>query len=120
MGCHRHELGIVMTRPLQIAVVDDEAAFRDVLARHLSIFGHSAACFPSVERCLPHLTRAHVDLITLDIRMPRICGLTLLSALFERGHALPILVISAETSPNLRKCGALARTFSRSRSLRCS
>ncbi|MFK7999621.1 MAG: HDOD domain-containing protein [Polyangiales bacterium] len=79
---------------LQIVIVDDDAAFRDALSRHFLALGHSPVSFPSVKRCLPHLARARVDLITLDLDMPQIGGMTLLSALHKKGHKLPILVIS--------------------------
>ena len=101
-----------------IVVVDDDATFREALARHLSRQGHNVVSFPSVERCLPHLTRARVDLITLDLEMPRINGMTLLSALHKKGHHLPILVISGsangEHRRTIRSMGAhfLAKPFS--------
>ncbi|MFT5358409.1 MAG: putative nucleotidyltransferase with HDIG domain [Polyangiales bacterium] len=87
---------------LQIVVVDDDAAFRDALSRHFLAQGHSAVSFPSVERCLPHLARARVDLITLDLDMPGIDGMTLLAALHKKGHKLPILVISGRAPGDYR------------------
>lgn len=83
---------------LEIVIVDDDAAFRDALSRHFLALGHSPVSFPSVKRCLPHLARSRVDLITLDLDMPHIGGMTLLSALHKKGHKLPILVISGQAA----------------------
>lgn len=88
---------------LEIVVVDDDAAFRDALSRHFLALGHTVVSFPSVERCLPHLTRARVDLITLDLNMPNIGGMTLLAALHKKGHKLPILVISGSAASDHRR-----------------
>lgn len=88
---------------LEIVIVDDDAAFRDALSRHFLALGHSPVSFPSVKRCLPHLARSRVDLITLDLEMPHIGGMTLLSTLHKKGHRLPILVISGRAAGEHRR-----------------
>ncbi len=80
--------------PLRVVVVDDDHGLRDALSRTLLGLGHQPTCFPSVAKAVQHLSSNGVDLIMLDLRMPEIDGFVLLRNLRQRGHAIPVLVMS--------------------------
>jgi PAS domain S-box-containing protein len=76
-----------------ILVVDDEEAVLDVVCRFLEIAGHRAAGVTSGEDALAHLRRARdVDLVILDLMMPREDGLRTLERLRQQRPGLPVLL----------------------------
>ncbi len=86
----------------RVMVVDDEPRIRTYLNRSLSAQGHSV-----VEACdgvsaLEQLALADVDLVLLDLSMPRCGGLGVLKALESRDDAPPVIVLSAVTDVSAR------------------
>lgn len=83
----------------RVLVVDDSAVVRQALVRQLSqdseIEVVGTAPDPYVARDM--IVMLDPDVITLDIRMPRMDGLTFLRKLM-RYHPIPVIVISALTS----------------------
>lgn len=101
-----------MTRPLDIVVVDDDPDMRTVLNRCLSEDGHRVACFPGVEKSVPHFACSKVDLVLLDLRMPGIPGGVLLAHLRRNGVKVPVIVISGNAKPDeLQQFRALDAVF---------
>lgn len=84
-----------MTRPLRIAVADDEPDMRDYYRTILPVLGHEvvAACADGeelVERC----RALQPDLVIADIKMPGTDGIEA-SSRIERERAVPIILVSA-------------------------
>ncbi|MBI5507223.1 MAG: chemotaxis response regulator protein-glutamate methylesterase [Deltaproteobacteria bacterium] len=85
-------------RPVRVLVVDDSALVRRALARGLSaepgieIIGTAPDAF--VARDL--IVRRAPDVVTLDLELPRLDGLTFLRRLM-RHHPLPVIVLSSFT-----------------------
>jgi response regulator NasT len=84
-----------MTRPLRIAVADDEQDMRDYYRTILPILGHEvvAACGDGeelVERC----RTLQPDLVIADIKMPGTDGIEA-SSRIERERPVPIILVSA-------------------------
>src|SRR3954454_16251450 len=78
-----------------VLVVDDEERVRTVLARSLMHEGHSVTVAVDGVGALEKLAADDIDLVLLDLVMPRCNGLQVLSAMQERGDTRPVIVLSA-------------------------
>jgi two-component system response regulator DctR len=84
---------MTMRNKVRIEIVDDDAALRDSLTVLLQVFGYSVRSWPSAETFLENFDAAGCDCLLIDLRMPRIGGLELISRL--RAHAsTPIILMS--------------------------
>lgn len=78
-------------------VVDDEAISRRVLGRQLSTLGYRVLTAGDGAEALATLQTLTVDLVLLDVHMPRLSGVDVLSAM-QRDPALrwvPVIMVSA-------------------------
>ena len=86
------------SRRLRVLVVDDSALVRkaitDCLSRDPGIEVVGSACDPYAAR--EKIARLDPDVLTLDLEMPRMDGLTFLRILMEH-HPLPVVVVSSLT-----------------------
>jgi len=86
----------VFSRPVRVLVVDDSAIVRQILTRELSadpdIEVVGAAPDPFIAR--DKIVRLNPDVVTLDIEMPRMDGLTFLRKLMKH-RPLPVVVLSS-------------------------
>ncbi|MEJ5187421.1 MAG: chemotaxis response regulator protein-glutamate methylesterase, partial [Candidatus Geothermincolales bacterium] len=84
------------SRPIRVLVVDDSAIVRQILARELAadpdIEVVGTAPDPFIAR--DKIVRLKPDVLTLDIEMPRMDGLTFLRKLM-RHHPMPVVVLSS-------------------------
>lgn len=83
-------------RPVRVLVVDDSALVREAISQALSrdpdVDVVGTACDPLVaEEKIPRLDP---DVLTLDLEMPRMDGLTFLRKLMQE-HPLPVVVVSS-------------------------
>jgi DNA-binding response OmpR family regulator len=83
-------------------VVDDEERIRTVLCRLMATQGHSTVAVTDGDSALQRLREGEVDLILLDLVMPRTNGLQLLAALGDRRPAPPVIVLSAVNDVGVR------------------
>jgi two-component system chemotaxis response regulator CheB len=101
-------------RKIRVLIVDDSAIVRKVLACALAaepdmeVVGTAPDPFVARDKILS----LHPDVLTLDIEMPRMDGLTFLKKLM-RFHPLPVIVISSlaqsssQTALEALQCGAV-------------
>jgi two-component system, chemotaxis family, protein-glutamate methylesterase/glutaminase len=86
------------SRRLRVLVVDDSALVRkaitDSLSRDPEIEVVGSACDPYVAR--EKIVRLNPDVLTLDLEMPRMDGLTFLRILMQH-HPMPVVVVSSLT-----------------------
>jgi two-component system chemotaxis response regulator CheB len=88
-----------MTTPYKVLIVDDSALMRQLLTKILSsdpelvVVGTAGDPFIAREKIIT----LKPDVLTLDIEMPRMDGLTFLEKLM-RGHPMPVIMISSLTS----------------------
>ncbi len=86
----------LFARPVRVLVVDDSAIVRQILTRELSadpdIEVVGAAPDPFIAR--DKIVRLKPDVVTLDIEMPRMDGLTFLRKLMKH-RPLPVVVLSS-------------------------
>ena len=84
--------------PIRVLVVDDSAVMRQVLTEILShdseieVVGTASDPYSAREKIL----RLNPDVLTLDVEMPRMDGLTFLEKLM-RAHPMPVLMVSSLT-----------------------
>lgn len=85
-----------MDQPVKVLIVDDSATVRQVLSRELSrqpgIQVVGTAPDPYVARDM--IVSLKPDVLTLDIEMPRMDGLTFLRKLMKY-HPMPVIVVSS-------------------------
>jgi len=72
-------------QPLRVLIVDDEAAIRLALVRHLQRRGHTVETAEDGSAALERIASTGFDVILSDIRMPGMSGDRLLRELHQRG-----------------------------------
>ena len=91
------------TRPIRVLIVDDSAIVRKILSEALAgepdleVVGSAPDPFVARDKILS----LRPDVLTLDIEMPRMDGLTFLKKLMHF-HPMPAVVISSLTQPSCR------------------
>ena len=86
----------------RVLVVDDEVRVRTLLARSLSSEGHTVVTAGDGTEALAHLEHGDVDLVLLDVMMPRCNGMQVLTLMEQRKDTTPVIVISAVTDVSTR------------------
>ena len=87
---------------MRVMLVDDDARMRQVLSKLLLSAG-----FDGVEEvsdgqeALARLHTVQVELIVTDCCMPRMDGITLVTALRARGDQTPVIMLSGQDDPQL-------------------
>jgi len=93
-----------------ILIVDDEAGIRHSLASILSEEGYTVESVGSGEECLARLSQGKVDLVLLDVWLPKMDGLETLERMRRDGHGSMVVMISGhgniETAVRATKLGA--------------
>jgi len=93
-----------------ILVVDDDKNTRRLLQAVLENEGYSVFTAENGEDALAVMDRQHIDLVVLDIMMPKMDGYEFTSTLREGSNNLPILMVSAKQLPSDKKHGFLVGT----------
>jgi DNA-binding NtrC family response regulator len=97
------------TKPKTLLIVDDDEGMRDTLTAILRR-EYTVLTSPSGEAGLDTLSRVHVDLMLLDVRLPSMNGLEVLKIVKEHHAHIEVIVISAvsevETAVQAIKHGA--------------
>ena len=89
-----------MSRPRSILVVDDNDANRDVLSRLLKQYGYTTAVAADGATALAMVGQSRFDLVLLDVEMPALSGLEVLSTLratYSRSE-LPVIMVTARSA----------------------
>lgn len=85
-----------------VLVVDDEERIRTLLSRSLSSVGHSVVTAADGQLALDRLGDTAIDLVLLDLVMPRCNGMSVLTALNQRRDPTPVIVLSGVTDVGSR------------------
>ena len=93
-----------------IMVVEDDPNTRKLIQAILSQNGYDIIPAEDGEHALELLDKKHVDLIVLDIMMPRMDGYQFTEILRESGCNLPILMVTAKETPQDKKKGFIIGT----------
>jgi two-component system chemotaxis response regulator CheB len=90
--------------PIRVLSIDDSALFRkfltETLGRHQDIDLVGCANDPYDAR--EQLLSMPLDVLTLDLELPRMAGLTFLKLIMER-KPMPVIVLSSQTPPGSQK-----------------
>ena len=89
----------------QILVVEDNPDAAKLMQTVLQQGGYSVVLARDGVEALEALDRHHVDLIVLDLMLPRMDGYTFTQTLREGGSDLPVLMITALESPADKRRG---------------
>lgn len=92
-----------------ILVVDDDKNTRRLIEAVLSRENYTVTTAENGEQALQRLDEQHIDLIVLDIMMPKIDGYELTRQLRAAGNELPILMVSAKQLPGGQAPGLSGR-----------
>ncbi len=93
-----------------ILVVDDDKNTRLLLKAVLESEGYTVYAAVNGEEALTVMDQQHIDLVVLDIMMPKMDGYEFTKTLREAQNNLPILMVSAKQLPADKKKGFLVGT----------
>ena len=82
------------TRPTAVALVEDDADFRQALAERLMLEGYDVRAFAAAEPALKAIDADYPGVLVTDLRMPGLDGRQLLSRLQALDPALPVIMIT--------------------------
>lgn len=94
----------------QILVVDDDKNTRLLLKAVLQAENYNVFTAENGEQALEVMDREHIDLVVLDIMMPKMDGYEFTKTLRENDNNLPILMVSAKQLPEDKQKGFLVGT----------
>ncbi|WP_432543066.1 response regulator [Kineococcus sp. SYSU DK002] len=85
-----------MNGPIRVAVVDDQTLVRQGILRLLSLSEEVTVVGEGEDgdQALDLVARGGVDVLLLDLRMPRRDGISVLEALRDSGSEVPVLVLT--------------------------
>ncbi|MGH9162963.1 MAG: sigma-54-dependent transcriptional regulator [Vicinamibacteraceae bacterium] len=82
----------------RILVIDDEAAIRDMMRMILEYEGYDCLVAATGQEALGQMERAAPDLLFLDIKMPGMDGLEVLSRIRGLDEGVPVVMISGHAT----------------------
>lgn len=94
----------------EILVVDDDQNTRKYIKTLLEGNGYHVIDAENGEAALDAMEKNHVDLVVIDVMMPKMDGYTFTETVRSTDEALPILMVSAKQMPADRHRGFIAGT----------
>jgi FixJ family two-component response regulator len=95
-----------------IAIVDDDLAIREALDDLVKSLGHKSKLFDSAEAFLAFKSRASIDCMVVDVKMPGLSGIELQGRLNQDGDRPPMIFMTSYHDDRTRMAaldgGALA------------
>ena len=89
----------------RILIAEDDKNARRLMAAVLTRYGYEPICAENGEEALEILDHKHVDLIILDVMMPRMDGYEFTNTLRTSGNNIPILMVTARETQEDKKRG---------------
>ncbi len=89
----------------RILVVEDDKNARRLMAAVLTRYGYEPVCAADGVEALEILDHKHIDLVILDVMMPRMDGYEFTNTLRMSGNTLPILMVTARETQDDKKRG---------------
>ena len=93
-----------------IMIVEDDANQRKLMSTALEQYGYNVFQACDGIDALDQLDKKHVDLMILDIMMPRMDGFELTETLRQSGCNIPLLMVTAKQSPVDKRRGFIIGT----------
>ncbi|MBU6158987.1 MAG: response regulator transcription factor [Bacteroidetes bacterium] len=88
-----------------ILLVEDEESLREALTLNLEIEGYEVTAVGDGVEALEAVSKAHYDLIIMDVMMPELDGISTTEMLRVRQDDTPVLMLSAKSSAADRIAG---------------
>ncbi|MDI9428619.1 MAG: sigma-54 dependent transcriptional regulator, partial [Spirochaetota bacterium] len=85
---------------MKILIVDDEPNLRELMHRYLSLDGIDSDCAENGLSAQRMLSEDHYDACLVDLKMPGMDGLSLITWIRSEGFRMPIIMISAHGEIN--------------------
>jgi two-component system nitrogen regulation response regulator NtrX len=79
----------------RLLIIDDEAAIRDTMRMLLEYDGYEVLVAGSGQEGLAMIEKDHPDMVFLDVKMPGMDGIEVLSRLRGINDSLPVVIVSA-------------------------
>ena len=89
----------------RILVVEDDKNARRLMSAVLTRYGYEPVCAADGVEALEILDHKHIDLVILDVMMPRMDGYEFTNTLRMAGNTLPILMVTARETQDDKKRG---------------
>jgi two-component system response regulator RegA len=83
---------------MKLLLVDDDSAFRQVMANELKRLGYEPATAGSAEEAIRRAAEAEPDVVLLDLRLPGMSGLDAVKAIHEKAPAAEIIMLTGHGS----------------------
>ena len=80
---------------IRILLVDDEVDYLDAMAFFLRARGYNVATSPKSRDVLKHLNALPPDIIFIDLQMPDMDGITLLTEVRRINPFVPVVIVTA-------------------------
>lgn len=87
-------------RSLQVLIIDDEPAIRQILAKAAESAGHTVSVASGGEEALERLAKDDIDVAVCDIRMPDLTGIEVVEKARSQGIETIFLMMTAYASVN--------------------
>ena len=94
---------MIGSKPLAVAVVDDDESVRDALSNLLASLDLGVATFASAEAFLASPACRDAACLITDVQMPGMSGLDLQRHLAASGNRIPVILITAFPRDHLRQ-----------------
>ncbi|MBI4979404.1 MAG: response regulator [Spirochaetes bacterium] len=78
----------------RILIIDDEEIIRKETAEYLTLRGHSVSAAASADEAFVMIGASKPDIIMLDLRMPGVDGLTLLTKIKEQFPDIEVIMVT--------------------------
>jgi DNA-binding response OmpR family regulator len=92
----------------RILIADDEPAVATLLAEALDTAGYSSSVVGDGREALRRADSGAFELVILDLGLPGLSGLEVLQSLRARGCSVPVLILTAMSSPADKVTGLYA------------
>lgn len=83
-----------MSRPMKVAIVDDEADMRASISQWLALSGFDTETYASAEEALKVIGPEFPGVVVSDIKMPGMDGMAFLKRLMGMDSGLPVIMIT--------------------------
>lgn len=92
-----------LSKPILIAIVDDDASIRETMKDLVVLLGHDSALFRCAEDFLASGQVSEVSCLVTDVQMPGMSGIDLFDRLLESTDRKPVIFITAYPQDSVRE-----------------
>lgn len=89
----------------RVLLIEDESNLRKLVKLNLDMDGYEVSCAEDGLMAIEMLEKAHYDIVILDLMLPKVSGLEVLSRLRLKQTELPVIITSARDTSSDRILG---------------